>query len=557
VKIFNFCGRRPIITPRLLPIGYAQVAENTKLGSGAMECFSALGASVHANTGTPTTIYKFGSTWFDWTTRRWIEKAAISGTHRLLIADGSTYPKIMTEAGLTRRWGVVKPTSALTMALAGTASDAIVASTVSYVYTLVTAYGEESDVFTASAAIDILTGQYIGLSGWCIYASNQAAWLATYGNDVTGIRVYRINADGEDSAEYQRVSSLRSSPAGAAVSEIPVASITGADDVWYDCNGSETGVTADLGAVLATEGWDAPPTAMKGACMFSNGMYAGFIGNILYLAMPGYYYAFPATGTMDYTMELAYDVVAMAAFNESLVVGTAGYPEVISGTDAAFMSRTPLPFQQPCLAAKGMVSLPDGVAYPSPDGLFFISSAGGAVLTASLMDRDTWNAFPLSKMICVYHNQRIFMFFEGYTYGLIYDRGLDYLVDIDLNTVTVYDVFVDPIADIMYLATSSGVQAWEGSATALTAEWKSGILETAPVNLAAGRVEGVFPTGHSTLLYYYVDGVLKHTQTVTTDAPFRLPSGFRGRDHELKIIYSKSTINALYLSQDIGGLANV
>jgi hypothetical protein len=410
--------------------------------------------------------------------------------------------------------------------------------------------------------------------------------------------VYRLNSDAAGNAEYQRVL-LRSSASGAQVDEIPVASISGTSDVWYDADPTQSGLSQNLGAVIVTEGWDPPPSGLKGACMFSNGMYAGFVDNILYVSVPGYYYAMPASGNKDYTMELAYDGVAMAAFNEMLVVGTTGYPEIISGTDAAFMTRKPLPFQQPCLSDKGIVGLPDGVAYVSPDGLFFVSSAGGAVMTQAVMDRETWQDYDLDDAILSYHNGRIFIFFEGDDAGLIYDPALDYLVAIDLP-VPVYDAWVDPEADILYLATSAGIQAWDGGAGNLTAEWTSGIMETPPVNFSGCRVEGTFPAGSVTLFKWYVDGVLKHTEDLSAysadtaysaggqavysgvvylciapttgnlptdtdywsrlrpaDAPFRLPSGFRGRDHEVVATFSGSVISAIYLDFSLEALAHV
>lgn len=556
VKIFDFKGQKPIIAPRLLPLGYAQTAVNVKLGSGAMECFRAPGASV-ASVSSPETIYKFGSTWLSWSSRRWIEKAAVSGTDRILIANGATYPVVRNSSGTERRWGVVAPTTALTMADQGTAAEnAVVVDTPSYVYTLVTSDGEESAPSPASPAVDIMTGNYFAVYNWCVYSGNKSSWLSITGNDIQYIRVYRLVSDSAGNAEYQRVS-LRPTPTGSAVSQLTVTDISAASMYWYDANSAQDGLSEDLGEMIVTEGWDPPPAAMNGACMFANGMYAGWVGRVVYLSMPGYYYAFPASGTMDYTMELPYEVVGLAAFNESLVVGTSGSPEVISGTDPAFMTRTPLPYQQPCLSGKGMVSLPDGVAYVSPDGLFFVSSGGGDVLTKNVIDRDDWQALPLTAAMLAYHDQKIFIFFDNYSYGYIYDRALDYLVRIEPG-FSVYDVFVDPVADVLYLASSSGVYAWEGSASAyLTAEWKSGVIEVSPVNFAGIRVEGSYPSGHATILTYYVDGDLKHTQTVTDDAPFRLPSGFRGRDHELRVVFSKSTLNAMYMAFNFGDLANV
>jgi len=72
VKLYDFKGTQPLITPRLLPLGYAHVAENVKLGSGAMESFLAMGSSVHTPSAAPATVYLFDDTWMDWAARRWI-----------------------------------------------------------------------------------------------------------------------------------------------------------------------------------------------------------------------------------------------------------------------------------------------------------------------------------------------------------------------------------------------------------------------------------------------------------------------------------------------------
>lgn len=558
IKIFNIKGRRPSVAPRLLELGYAQIASNVVLGSGAMGSVKSLGSSV-ASVSSPKTIYKFLTAWLSFANRAWLCPAAISGADRLLICTGGaspySYPVQLDTSGNIRRWGVVRPTTALSISFHGTPTDAIVQDTVSYVYTLVTAYGEESDIFTATAETDVLTGQYIGLFNWSAWTGNKSSLLSSTGNDYQYVRVYRLAADAPGNAEYQRVS-LRSTPTGTAYADIPVASISAVGTRWYDVNSAQNGLSQDLGAVLETKGWDPPPAAMKNGLMFANGMYAGSIGKLVYLSMPGFYYAFPASGTMDYTVECAYDVVAMAAHNDAIIVGTTGFPAVISGTDPAFMTLSPLTYQQPCLSAKGMTATPEGVVYVSPDGLFMVGSSGGKVLTANVFDRDAWQALSLSTTMLVYFNQRIYIFFEGGTTGLVYDPALDYVYDLALG-FAVKDVWVDPVADVLYLASASGVFAWDGGSGNLAAVWKSGIMETPPVNFPAMRVEGTFPSGHSTVLTYYVDGVLKHTQTVTGDEPFRLPSGFRGRDHEIQIAFSGSTINALYLGQSIEDLRNV
>lgn len=557
IKISDFKGRRPKVDPRMLPLGYGQEATGVKLGSGAMKGFLSAGSAIATIASVPATIRKFADSWKTWPVQVWTQQAAISGTERLLVATGSGNPTQIDGDLDSTRWGVPGPSDStyLGVSLGGTEAEPyVVADTVSYCYTLVTDNGEESAPSPATAAKDIPEGRYAKINGFVIPTSS--------GTTYSAVRVYRLASDAAGNAEFQRVF-LRTSATSAQLDQIPVGSIGSTSTYFYDTNYQSTppadGLSQNLGPLLMTEGWDPPPDGMKGACMFTNGIYAGFKGNLIYLSVPGYYYAMPASGTLDYTMELPYDVVALAAFNEKLVVGTTGYPEVISGTDPAFMTRTALPYQQPCLSAKGMVSLPGGVVYPSPDGLFMISSAGGTVLTKDVIDRETWAALDLDAMICVYHNEKIWMFFQGDDTAMVFDPETDYLVDISLS-YDVYDVFVDPEDDVLYYSgfPSMGVIVpWEGGTSRVTGTWKSGIIETAPVNFGAARVEGVFPTGHSTVLYYYVDGVLKHTQTITNDSPFRLPGGFRGRDHEVKISFSGATITAIYLALHMEDLANV
>ena len=64
-----------------------------------------------------------------------------------------------------------------------------------------------------------------------------------------------------------------------------------------------------------------PPDGMRGLRQMANGMCAGFAGNSLYLCEP-----LPSLCLAKYRLTTEHDIVAIAAIDTTLVIGTRGYP---------------------------------------------------------------------------------------------------------------------------------------------------------------------------------------------------------------------------------------
>ena len=97
------------------------------------------------------------------------------------------------------------------------------------------------------------------------------------------------------------------------------------------------------------------------------------------------------------------------------------------------------------------------------------------------------------------------------------------------------NVFLDILTDTLYYTDGSSIFAWEGGSTNQTYTWKSGKLRLAsPVNLGGAIVEA--ESYVDVVFRLYADGVLKHTQTVVDNEPFRLPGGYLSNIYEVDLV---------------------
>jgi hypothetical protein len=191
---------------------------------------------------------------------------------------------------------------------------------------------------------------------------------------------------------------------------------------------------------------------------------------------------------------------------------------------------------QGCTSKRGVASVGGaGVVYPSPDGLIFVSMSGARNITEQTISRDDWQALdPTSFNACV-HNGKYFCFYDnGSIQGMFViepnnpDNGI---VFFDLYATACY---VDHLNDIMYLQVGNDIVAWDQAATNLTYRWLSKEFDLDDeVTMQAGRVRATTYT--SLTMRLYVDGVLKHTETVSSKEPFRMPGGYTSSRFRIEI----------------------
>lgn len=229
------------------------------------------------------------------------------------------------------------------------------ATTRIYVYTWVTALGEESEPCPASDGVDWEPGMTVTLSGF------QAT---PTGRNITKQRIYRS----QDSVSY-----------GANLYLIEER--TAGTGSYIDNH-----EPSDFSESLPSVDWNAPPSDMHGLISLPNGMMAAISGKNVVFCEPWKPHAWPE----KYYIALDYAPVALGAFGNYVVVATDGMPYMLNGTSPDTMQAEKLELMAPCINPRGVVDLGTCIAYPSHDGLVLVSSSGLAIATQSVMTRDEW-----------------------------------------------------------------------------------------------------------------------------------------------------------------------
>jgi hypothetical protein len=511
--VSTFMGMRPAVTPDLLQPNESQLALNCKFRSGSLEPFLGLGtpgAGVTFAGGVVKTIYRFGQSsssevlyWFQFTTDVDVVKGAVDGDteERTYWTDG-TYPKKGTAAMVTTstpypssslRMGLPAPATALTATVSGTATNASdPAETVTYTYTYVSSWGEEGPPAPASTSVNWKPGQTINITAMAVGPGGAYS--------LSGKRIYR-SATGSQSTKFQLVNTE---------GDVAIATTTYTD----------TKLTAVLGEVLPTTGWLEPPDNMIGLTAMANGIMAGFFGNTVCFCEPFIPYAWP----VRYRQSTDAPVVGIAAFDQSLFVGTTQGIYIFTGAHPSAMSADKLAVAQSCVSKRSIVPLMSGVMFASPDGLMRVSATGIDNVTDAIMTREAWQAYVPSSFSAYESDNRYIAFFDtgSRQAGLIFSFGAaPSLTETDLYATAGYR---DRQRDALYLVVGNVLKKWDmGSVT--TADWTSGVHRfQSEQTFACARVDAA---AYPVTFKVYADGALKHTQTVANNQAFTLPANFR------------------------------
>lgn len=371
----------------------------------------------------------------------------------------------------------------------------------SYAYTYVSVNQEEGAPRVASLTVDVGPGQPVAITGM------DAAPFGSY--NISTKRIYRTATIGGTTSYY-------------LVAEIPVGMTNFTD--YVDA--------ASIGEEIPSIDWDMPPSDLEGLMKLDNGVLAGWSKNQLCFSYPYQPHAWPTS----YRKTLDFDIVGGASFGNTVVAITEENPTMVTGIEPRAMSDVGIEINQGCTSKRGVASVGGaGIVYPSPDGLIFVSMSGARNITEQTISRDDWQALdPTSFNACV-HNGKYFCFYDnGTTQGMFViepnnpDNGV---VFFDLYATACY---VDHLNDIMYLQVGNDIVAWDQATTNLTYRWKSKEFDLdESVTMQAGRVRA--STYASLTMRLYVDGVLKHTEAVNSDQPFRMPGGYLSHRFHIEI----------------------
>jgi hypothetical protein len=386
-----------------------------------------------------------------------------------------------------------------TESVAGSATipSSVVPEVRTYVYTYVTAYGEEGppSAASASASIDATQSVTVSLPG--------GAPAGAY--NITIKRLYRSSTAANGQTQFQYVA------------EVPVATTSYTDAVKQ----------ANLGEVLPSEDWTAPPDGLKGLRMMANGVAVGFVGNSVWMSEPNLPHAWP------HSYSVPDEIVGIGTFGQAVVVLTRSVPYLIEGIDPAAMATRKLELKQACSSKRSIVEAGDGVVYASPDGLVSIGAGGITVLTKTLFSREQWLNYSPSTMQVYLHNGRYHVFYtdaQSVRGLMILDfsgQGAVLTLSDLPKTVAVTAGYQDASTDTLYLAQGGNIVRFDAG-TSATYTWRSKVFRLPHhANFTLAQVRAL---AYPVTFKAYADGVLKVTQTVSSDEFFRLPGGFKAVD---------------------------
>lgn len=365
-----FGGVSPRTAPQFLEQNEAQIAQGVKLFSGELRPFYQEEESeTLSKAGLIRTIYLYDDQyWLHWTADVDVAPSLIADdTEKRFYFTGETGgPKkssldLATEGGsaypvASYALGVPAPTSALTVTVTSTTGETgETQQDYFYVYTYVTAWGEESAPGGLSNSVSFYDTHEVAISG---------VDLPPAGHNITSRRIYR-SSTGQSSAAFQFL---------AEITDDLVTSYT------------DTTKAVNLGEVCPSTDWVGPPDDLAGILIHPNGFLCGFSGRDIWFSEASYAFAWPVA----YALTVDSPVVALGIYGSTIIVGTETYPYVITGTDPSNMSATKLTDPAPCASKRSMVSTPVGIAYATPDGLYVVAGGAGTLVTAGKYTRDEW-----------------------------------------------------------------------------------------------------------------------------------------------------------------------
>jgi len=428
-----------------------------------------------------------------------------------------------------------------------------VAETRAYVYTWVSAYGEEGP--------PSLPTTYDGWSGdpWIIQLTAPLSGDTTNRN-LSKTRVYRT------------VTGVGGSTTYFFVAELDIAITT-----YTDTTPSTEVVGNNL---LQSYYYEAPPTDLEGFAMLPNGIVASWRKNEVWFCEPFLPHAWPS----PYTIATEYPIVGMGVIGQSLIVCTSGSPYAISGINPATMSMSRIAANEPCMSRGSIISTPQGVMYASPNGLAVAVPGAVSIITRNMITKDLW--LDQTSYISVPTLRASLLNGNYYAWGSVRSGGFqadtfqtdsfaqtDYtgsyrgaLIDITnprvswinlTNDTPIYNCFTDQVTGEVLLIKDGGVY-WLDLAKSRTHQpyiWRSKIFEsvnkrnyeamrvyfstfddTPPLSTVAVTSPTTLESNMYGIVRVYADNVLRYSREIRSSGEFfRLPSGFKAQYWEVEV----------------------
>lgn len=516
----QFKGPAPRITPRLMADNQAQTATNSIFKHGSLVPLGAVSSVLElSKSGVIQTIHRFGQDvesdsqyWFHWAGDVNVARGAVHDdtAEKTYYTDG-TLPKV-TDNSIALSGGTDYPMASYTLGVPApsTAPVAVVSGTPEsatalaedrvYVETYVTTWGEEGMPSDASNTVTVKVGEDVDLT------------LSTL-------------PTGDYSFAYRRI--YRSVAGSATSTYLFVAQVAAATATYKD-----SVLAADLGEEIPSLTYEMPPADLIGLVAGANGVMAGFVGKYAYFCEPFKPHAWPSA----YIQAFDAEVVAILPFDSSWLVLTKGRPYVVMGSHPDSYVSAQQDLQQAGVSKRSAIKADYGIVFATPDGLFHVGGGSSRNLLKDTFTRAEWQALTPSSLSGYVVDNFYVGFFSASETGFLLDMETGDFSWLDWYATAGY---YDPIRDKLFLVIDDDNLVTFGTGSAMTQIWKSKpFYSPKAISLGAGRVEAAAYDNGSTQdlsMKVYADGVLVHTQIVTSGDAFRLPSGLLANTWEFQV----------------------
>lgn len=459
----RFSGIAPGVSPRLLAEQFAQTAENVDFEAGRLTpVTSDSDTFTLTNTARRSIFYYRDTNWLQWNDDgvSVVEGPIPADTLDRLYWTGEDYPRMGTASTIVAgssypnasyRLGVPAPANAPVITKTGDVDDTQTPDDVAYVYTFVTAFGEEGPPSPASNVLERTDTETITIP---LPSSDHPNGNYNFGTG-SKKRIYRSNT-GSTNTTFQ------------FVAEVSFATTT------YD----DTSESFALGEVLPSGTWIGPPDddtslypdgPLVGLIAVANGVFAGFTGKRLCLSEPFLPHAWP----IDYRITLEEDIVAIGSVTNGIVALTDGAPYFVTGVDPSAMTAVKLDIAQACVNDKSVVDMGDYLLYAGPDGLVAVSGGQGEVVSNGLISVKQWNDdFNPTTYRAFRHENTYVAFWNGG--GFVYDpRAGEAALSTLSYTGEVRGGYMHPKDGELYIIVGNKIKKYRGGSTNKTLKWKS------------------------------------------------------------------------------------
>ena len=514
----RFSGIAPGVSPRLLAEQFAQLAENIDFESGRLNPVTDESDTLTLANSTRRSIFFYRDTnWLQWDEDdvSVVEGPIPADTLDRLYWTGQDYPRIGVASTIISgssypqasfRLGVPAPANAPTTSKTGTPDATQTPDDVSYVYTFVTAFGEEGPPSLASTSFERTDTETVTIN---LPSSDHPSGNYNFGAGAKK-RVYRSNT-GSTNTQFQ------------FLAEVPFTTVSVSD----------TTSSFALGEVLPSDTWIGPPDddttlypsgPMQGLIAVANGVFAGFTGKRLCLSEPFLPHAWP----VDYRITLEEDIVAIGSVTNGIVALTDGAPYFVTGIDPSAMTAVKLDIAQACINKRSVVDMGDYLLYAGPDGLVAVSGGEGEVVTNGLISPKQWNNdFNPTTYRAFRHENTYVAFYSGG--GFVYDpRAGEAALSTISYTGEVRGGYMHDKNGELYVIVGNKIKKYRGGTASKTLKWKSKQYVTPkPVSMGWVSVHAqaypvtvkVWADGNQIAIYTISYSNNAYTQTVT------LPNG--------------------------------